>query len=473
MSNNPVQTKLGFVGLAALVFGMMVGAGIFNIPQNMAAGAGLGAVIISWCIIAVGMFFLVYTFKILADKRPDLDAGVYEYAQVGFGNYAGFNIAWGYWLCTSFSNVAYAVMLNDAVGAFFPSLLSHGWQTMLFGSVLIWGMCMIVSCGLNSSKLLTTLLAIVKILMILMIIALLAINFSMGAFTSDFWGDISEIGSVGSQIESTMLVTLWCFIGIEGAVIMASRAKRRKDVGRAGITGFLVAWVLYLLVSIFSFGVMSRIELSNLENPSAAYILKYTAGNWAYWLVIVSVIISIAGGWLAWTLVTAEVPFEAARVGIFPRRFMRLNRKGVPLYGLIVSSVVMQMFLLLVMLAEDVYLTALNIIGMMILPAYLVASLYLVKLSFSRESTNPKSATSNLFPRVVSICSALFCAWMLYAGNLTLLCQTSLFYLLGTGFYLKSRREKGPHEKYFSTRGLVILSVLILAAIYAIFFTQF
>ena len=130
--------RLGFIGLAALTFGMMVGAGIFNIPQNMAAEAGAGAVILSWLITAAGMLLLVFTFKLLADRRPDLNAGIYQYAAEGFGNFAGFNVAWGYWLCTAFANVAYAVMLNDTIGAFFPVLLDHGWPTVVFGTVLIW-----------------------------------------------------------------------------------------------------------------------------------------------------------------------------------------------------------------------------------------------------------------------------------------------------------------------------------------------
>ncbi|MDE6166046.1 MAG: amino acid permease, partial [Muribaculaceae bacterium] len=141
------ETRLGYIGLSALVFGMMVGAGIFNIPQNMAAGAGPGAVMVAWGITAAGMLLLVATFKSLADSHPSLDAGIYQYAAEGYGSFSGFLTAWGYWLCTCFANVAYAVMLNDTVGAFFPRLLDHGWPTVAFGSVLIWGICLVVMAG--------------------------------------------------------------------------------------------------------------------------------------------------------------------------------------------------------------------------------------------------------------------------------------------------------------------------------------
>lgn len=126
MGSSDSNQKLGLTGLAALVFGMMVGSGIFNIPQNMAVGAGLGAVIIGWCVTALGMLMLVATFKILSDRHPELNEGIYQYAEVGFNRFVGFNVAWGYWLCACFANVAYAVMLSDTFGAF--SRASRPWS---------------------------------------------------------------------------------------------------------------------------------------------------------------------------------------------------------------------------------------------------------------------------------------------------------------------------------------------------------
>lgn len=444
--------RLGFVGLAALVFGMMVGAGIFNIPQNMASAASLGAVILAWAVTAVGMLLLVFTFKTLADLHPELDAGIYQYARRGYGNFAGFNIAWGYWLCTAFANVAYAVMLNDTLGAFFPSLLSHGWPTIAFGSALIWIIYLIVCAGMRTAKALTVALAAVKVGVILLIIVLLALCVRVDMFSLDF-REVSAagLGSIGNQVKNTMMVTLWCFIGIEGAVVMSGRARRSADVGRAGVAGFFAAWVLYFLVSTLCYGVMSRPELASLDDPSVAYVLSAVVGPWAYWLVIISIIVSLTGGWVAWSLVCAEVPYAAAKVGIFPRRFMRLNSRKMPAFGLMVSSVIMQLFLLLVVMADDVYLAALNITGMMILPAYLVCGMYLWKISRGRE-------------RAVGVGCTLFCIFTLWAGGLDLLMETSLFYLAGFGFYVRARREKGPSARLLSRRESVGLAVLVGAA---------
>src|SRR5476651_333367 len=97
--------KLGLIPTTLLVIGAMVGGGAFNLPQNMAQHAALGAVLIAWLISGLGIFFLARTFQVLADVKPDITAGIYTYSRQGFGKFAGFQIAWGYWLSSAFGNV--------------------------------------------------------------------------------------------------------------------------------------------------------------------------------------------------------------------------------------------------------------------------------------------------------------------------------------------------------------------------------
>lgn len=443
--------KLGLGGLVAIVFGSMIGGGIFNISQNMAQGAGLGATLISWIIAGVGVLFLVLTFKMLADARPDLNAGIYQYAQEGFGRYAGFNIAWGYWLSAAMGNVAFAVMLNDSFGEFFPVLLHHGWQTVVFGSFFIWAMYLIVAMGVKAAAAMNTAVTIVKFAALVLIVGILFIYFKVGALSWDFWGQMSDLGSVGSQIKSTMLVTLWCFIGVEGAVVMSSQAKNSRDVGRAGIIGFLLALVLYALISILSYGIMHQPELAKLEDPSVAYVLRSVVGDWAYTFVVLSVIVSVTGGWIAWTLMCAQVPYTAAQVKILPKSFLRENKQGTPIHALLVSSIIMQVFMVLVAMAKSVYDAAIDITGVMILPAYLFCGLYMLKASWNKGQLGNASPGRIRMFRFVGILSTVFCCWLLFAGGLLLLLITSIFYLAGLYFYVIARRQnKTPGEKIFT-----------------------
>lgn len=424
--------KLGFWGLTSLVFGLVVGVGIFNLPQNMAGVAGPAAVLISWGIVALGIFPLVLAFQWLSKHYPQYNAGIYHYAQAGFGSYTGFNVAWGYWLCSAFSNVAYAVMLNDTVGAFFPTLLRHDWWSVLFCSLLVWLMYFIVSRGLQLAKVINTALAGIKALMLVFILVVFLIAFKSHIFTADIWGHTLQDGpGLWEQIKRTMMVGLFCFFGVEGAVMMSSRASRQKDVGRAGMVGFLLAMVLYVCISVLCFGLAERGSLAGMHNPSVAYILRDTLGPWAYWLVVSGLLIALLGGWVAWTLVVAQVPSEAARVGILPKWFAHTNKHGMPDYGLLASSIAMEFFLLLVVFSPDAYLMALRVTGLMIVPGYMFVGLFLWQRSHEWKI------------RVLAVIIVVFCLWMIYAGGIRDFLLTSLFYLAGTGVYLRARHERG------------------------------
>ncbi len=433
--------KLGFWGLTALVFGLMVGAGIYNLPQNMAAVANPGAVMLSWLVTAMGILPLVLAFKWLSDHYPQYNAGIYQYALAGFGRYTGFNIAWGYWLSTAFANVTFAVMLNDSFGAFFPQLLKHSWETILFGTTLIWIMFLIVARGIRTTKFINNLLAAIKVLMLIFIITILVIFFKTDLFRADIWGNIPNVGVTWQQVKETMMVILFCFFGVEGAVMLSARAKKSSDVGKAGIAGFLISLFLYMAVSLLSYGLLSRAQLAGLPDPSIAYLLRETCGAWAYWFVISAIIISILGAWVAWTLVVAQVPYEASQVGILPKVFSKVNKQNMPTFGLFASSIVMDLFLLMVVMADDVYLAALNITGLMIIPGYFFTGLFLIK-----KADNWKIMT-------IAVITTLFCIWMAYSGGLLNMFLTSIFYLLGTGFYIKTHKERQTPATPLFTNG--------------------
>lgn len=457
--------KLGLLGLSAIVFGSMVGGGLFALPQNMGSVAAPAAVVVAWAITAAGILALVLCFKALCDARPDLNAGLYQYAKEGWGTLAGFAIAWGYWLCAAFGNVAYAVMVVDAFGGFWPVLLRHGWEAALFGAVLIWGMFFIIINGLKTAAAINTIISLIKMGAIVLMIALMFIGFNSGLFTSDIWGsDSPDLGGLGTQVKNTMLVTLWCFVGVEGAVIMGSRAKRERDVGRAGVIGFLLAWGLYVMVSLLSYGAMSQAQLGGLSEPSAAYVLRHICGDWAFVMVLLAVIVSLLGGWVAWALICAQVPYQAAAAGIFPARFKRLNRHGMPAYGVFVSSVVMQCFMLMVLMAPQAYLQALDITSMMALPAYLVAALFLCKMSMRPRAMMAPAHWRGVFRyRLLGIAASVYCIWLMYAGGLWLLLETSVFYATGLLIFFEMRRR--AHAQPLSRGEWIAVVVLLVAAL--------
>ena len=267
--------KLGFAQLAALIVGSMIGGGAFNLPSDMARGAGTGAVIIGWIITGIGMIALAFVYQSLANRKPELTGGVYSYAKAGFGEYIGFNSAWGYWLSAWIGNVSYSVLLFGAVGYFLPMFgAGNNVASIIGASVLLWAFTLLILNGVSGAALINLITTIAKLVPIFLFIVISLFMFNFDKFTFQFWGT-SDLGGIVTQVKSTMLVTLWTFIGIEGAVVVSGRAKKQSDVGKATVLGLIGTLIVYMLITLMSLGVMDRVKLSGLENPSMAYVLEF------------------------------------------------------------------------------------------------------------------------------------------------------------------------------------------------------
>ena len=438
--------KLGVMMLAALVVSAMVGGGIFSLPQNMSQGAGAGAVLIAWIITGVGIVFLANTFRILADARPDATTGIYAYARLGFGRFAGFQMAWCYWLCNVFGNVAYAVLLMDALDYFFPGWFTHGNNipSIIGGSCVIWLMNFLVLRGVKQAAFLNVVGTICKLVPIVLFILVMLFVFRFDTFKFDFWGRAfskaladKPLGGIMPQIKSTMLVTLWAFIGIEGAVVISGRAKSQRDVGRATVLGFFACLTIYFLLSMLPFGYMSQGHLAALENPSTAPILAKIVGPWGGWVMNLGVIIALLTSWLAFTIMIAQIPYAAALDGTFPRFFKHTNVHESPSASLWVTSGLMQLTMIFVYFENNAWNTMLSVTSVMILPPYLACTAYLWKLCATGEYPD-SLPVKRPFAMLCGVAGTLYALWMIYAAGLTYLLMAFCFLVIGIPVYIRA-----------------------------------
>lgn len=477
--------KLGVTALAAIVVSAMIGGGIFSLPQNMSQSASAGAVVAAWVITGVGIFFLANTFRILSDACPDATTGIYAYARLGFGKFAGFQMAWAYWLCNIFGNVAYAVLLMDALNYFFPGVFTGGnniWS-IVGGSIVIWVMNWAVLNGIKQAAFINAVGTVCKLVPILLFILIMIAGFHMGMFTSDFWGNktivsehVKPLGGFLGQIKSTMLVTLWAFIGIEGAVVISGRAKSQKDVGKATILGFLGCLAIYALLSILPFGRMTQPELAALQNPSTAPLLAdVVGGSWGGWVMNLGVIIALLTSWLAFTIMIAQIPYAAAMDGTFPRIFKRENANESPSVALWVTSGVMQLTMIFVYFENNAWNTMLSVTSVMILPPYLACTAFLWKMC--AQSKYPAGMSVRLrFAYFCGVAGSLYGLWMIYAAGVEYLLMAFVFLMLGIPFYVWARKNakedssdpKVRAEKIFTETEWIGCIAVTLAALVAI-----
>lgn len=462
----PAESKndLSFGLLVALVVGSIIGSGIFALPQNMTVGAGTAAIIIGWVITGLGMMTLALVYQTLANRKPELDNGVFAYARALSGEYAGFNSAWGYWISAWIGNVGYLVAAFGALGYFFP-IFGEGntWAAFIGSSVVLWLVHAMVLRGIQGAAVLNAVVTMAKLVPLVLFILLVAFAFEVKTFRLDFWGD-TKLGSLIDQVKSTMLVTVWVFIGIEGASVYSSRAKKRADVGRATIMGFLICLVLLSSISILSLGIYTQTELSVLKNPSMAAVLEKVVGRWGALLIYVGLIVSVGGGLIAWTLLAEETLFSPSKSGVMPKWLMQKNANEVPANALWVTNGLVQIFLLVTLLSKASYLALISLSTAMILVPYLFSAGYAFWLAWHDK---PATSTWLRFDVFLAALATVYCIWLMYAAGTKYLLLSALLYAPGMLVYVYAKRQLAQ-PAFNPMESVAALTILALASLSAV-----
>lgn len=443
MATKPGQT-LPLFSLSALVVGSMVGAGIFSLPSTFGQATGPLGAIVAWTIAAGGMYCLARVFQALAERKPDLDAGVFAYAKAGFGDYPGFLSAFGYWIGSCIGNVSYWVLIKSTLGAFLPVFGDGNTPAAIAAaSVGIWLFHFLILRGVRQAAGINTVVTIAKILPILVFIALLAGSARAGLFRENFWGGegMSGQGLVG-QVRATMLATVFVFLGIEGASVYSRYARTRADVGRATLIGFTSVTGLMVLVTLLPYAVLSRAAIADARQPSMAGVLEAVVGPWGAVFVSVGLIVSVLGAYLAWSLICAEVLFAAARSGDMPRVFARENGHGVPAAALWFSNGVIQLFVVTTYWSRDAFALMLSLTSAMSLIPYLLVAAFGFRLARRGETyeARPGERGRDLALAATAVVYTLF---MILAGGMTFVLLSAVLYAPGTLLYVLARREQG------------------------------
>ncbi|WP_194791405.1 arginine-ornithine antiporter [Pseudomonas sp. UFMG81] len=464
MSDSPGKLKLG--ALVALVVGSMIGGGIFSLPQNMAASAGVGAVLIGWAITAVGMLTLAFVFQTLANRKPDLDGGVYAYAKAGFGDYMGFSSAWGYWISAWLGNVGYFVLLFSTLGYFFPVFGEGNTPAAVIGaSILLWAVHFLVLRGIKEAAFINLVTTVAKVVPLALFALICLFAFKLDIFTADIWAvGTPELGGVMDQVRNMMLVTVWVFIGIEGASIFSSRAEKRSDVGKATVIGFVTVLLFLVLVNVLSLGVMTQPELAKLQNPSMAAVLEHVVGHWGAVLISVGLIISLLGALLSWVLLCAEIMFAAAKDHTMPEFLRRENANHVPANALWLTNAMVQIFLVITLFSNSTYLSLIYLATSMILVPYLWSAAYAFLLAW-RSETYEQALAERKKDLIIGGIALIYALWLLYAGGVKYLLLSALLYAPGAILFAKAKREVG--QPIFTNVEKLIFAAVVVGALVA------
>ena len=457
--------KFSLTTLTAMVVGSMVGAGVFSLPRNFALSTGGFGALIAWVIAGTGMLMLAFVFQMLAVRKPELDAGVYAYAKAGFGEYLGFFSAFGYWASACIGNVTYWVLITSTLGRLWPGVFGEGdtVAAVLLGSAGLWIFHFLIIRGVQEAAAINKIVTYAKIVPILTFIVVAIFALKAHVFSANFWGGEPRTASaLFGQVRDTMLITVFVFLGIEGASVYSRYAKRRSDVGKATVLGFLGVLALFASVTIFSYGILSRAELEGLRQPSMAGAMESVVGYWGTAFISVGVIVSVLGAYLAWTMMSAEVLYVAAKDRDMPSFLTRANTKNVPVPALIMTTVLIQLALVITLFSADAFTFTLKLCSALSLIPYLLAAAYALKLGARGETydARPQRRSREVF---VAGLATFYTVFLVFAAGLDFLLLSFIIYAPGTVLFVMSRREQNRHA--FSRAELIILVIAVLGAV--------
>jgi APA family basic amino acid/polyamine antiporter len=327
-----LKRSMGLWMTTALVIGNMVGSGVFLLPAALSAAAGPVS-ILAWVFTGLGAMALALVFARLGGRFPR-SGGPYVYARRAFGDFVGFQTAWGYWIAAWAGNAAITVAFVGYAAVFWPALGTHNLLAAIVGISVIWMLTFVNILGIRQGaqvQLVTTVLKFVP----LVIIGVVGLFFIDGSNLTPF-----APHGTWSAISAAAPLTLWAFIGLESATVAAEEVKDpERTIPRATIIGTLAATLVYMLTTFVIMGVLPAGELSASGSPFAAAAGAMFGGSWDKVLAAVAMVATF-GALNGWILLTARVPLAAAEDGLFPKQFANVHgTRRTPVFGLVVSSV--------------------------------------------------------------------------------------------------------------------------------------
>lgn len=325
------KRALGLTACTALVVGNMIGSGIFLLPASLAT---IGPIALGgWLLTSAGALILAMVFGRLA-RVVHKTGGPYAYTQEGYGEFAGFLIAWGYWIALWTGNAGVAVALAGYVGFLFPVVAESPSYSLAVALGSIWLLTLVNIRGVKEAGAVQVITTVLKLLPLLLI-------GTLGLFWIDT-ANYSPLNVSGQSdiaaISAAAALTLWAYLGLESATVPAGEVTEpEKTIPRATILGVLIAALVYISVTTVAIGVLPSATLAASTAPLADVAAHMWGSGWGV-LIAIGAVIATFGTLNGFTLLTGQVPYGAALDRVFPAKLGQLSRFGTPANALVFSN---------------------------------------------------------------------------------------------------------------------------------------
>ena len=433
-NNAATNNKIGLVRATSLVAGNMIGSGVLLAPAILAPYGSIS--IIGWILTTIGALALALAFSKLSMWIPKA-GGPYTFARHVFGDFVGFQMAWGYWISAWCGSVSLLVGGLQYMSIFCPDLVANQAFAITFGLAMIALFTFTNTLDISKSTFYEVIIVILKI-------APLVIVAFAGIFFVDFSKvfDFSSINTSNaiSSLGSMSSVLLWAFIGLESATIPVANVKNpTKTIPLATVNGVLLTAFVYICGAVVISGIIPQAELIVSKAP---YVdaAKKIFGDWGSIFMIVTGLIGIYGSLNGWILIQGQVPYAAAKEGLFPRYFAQSNKNGAPV-GVWIGSILMAIVFLSTYQPSLVSVTELLIdvsVLAMLLP-YFYSAVAFCYLAITKKDM--LTFTEKILLPIVGFISILYTFAAIFGSGEKLIFISTVMFLVSVPFYCLCKKK--------------------------------
>ena len=417
---------IGFWRGWSIAVGCAIGSGIFMMPTLLAPYGLLGFG--GWLIAGSGSILVALTMARLV-KRIPRTGGPYVYVNEGLGSFAGFIIAWTYWVACISAIAGISIAFVGYLGFFVPIISDSPIHSLLASMLLVWIIVILNIRSLEGSSKFQLISTLLKLLPLIFMIFLGMVNFDLDNLPELNPTDLHPI----SLLATVTTLVMWSFIGIETATVPADNViNPQETIPKILIASVVTVLIVYFLVSIAIAAIVPTSELMNSTAPfslAATKILGLTGGT----IISIGALISTLGSLNANTLTAGNISLAAARDGLLPARFMSLTKTGTPIFTYLLTGIFVS--ILLILNYTKGIVNAFIFMAMLSTLSTLIAYAFCALAEFKFAQTDKKNQTKNN-ALLLSCGTFVYAFFAIWGAGIEMIIYSLVLILIGMPIYL-------------------------------------
>jgi len=310
-----LSRRLGMLDATAIVVGIVIGSGIFVLPNLIARNLpSSGAILTTWIVSGVLSFFGALAYAELGAMIPET-GGQYVYLREAYGPLCAFVCAWTFMLAVLSGGSAWLAVTFSIYAGYFVPLTAATSKMTSIGLIAV--LSVVNYLGVREGAWVQRTFTFLKIAALLVLIgAAFWAPHSAGVAKASDHSPISFAGVGVGMTACLMAYNGWSYVSFVAGEVRDPQ----RNLRRALVIGMAAVMVLYVFANLAYLKVMAIPEIASTERVGADLATR-TMGSIGGTFVSLTVLLSIIGAVNGCILTAARLPFAQARDRLFFAHF--------------------------------------------------------------------------------------------------------------------------------------------------------